>query len=346
MPSASIIELEGIEHAYGSERVLRDLSLSVGPGEILGILGVSGSGKSTLLRIIAGFVQPTKGRVIIGEREVFSEGRERIPPEQRGLGMMFQDYALFPYLTVRENIGYGIHKSPNREERVQSLLELVGLNELSNRRPTTLSGGQQQRVALVRALAPQPRALLLDEPFANLDGPMRHEVGSEIRRILKAQGTSALLVTHDRREALALSDRVAVMGTQPDGTGSTVVQLGTPAEVYQRPSSREVAELTGPSCFLEGMAQGEFAESSLGRIPLVDPQIGSVILVIRPDSMRFQPVAEGSYQVLDQQFQGPGTQVRVAGPAGELWCQASAMGLSSGVRGEIEVVDPCAALPS
>jgi iron(III) transport system ATP-binding protein len=345
MLEASIIELEGISHAYGSQQVLRNVDLRLKAGEILAILGVSGSGKSTLLRIIAGFIQPDSGRIRIGDTDVFGSGQEKVASEHRGLGMMFQDYALFPYLTVRENVGYGISTAPDRDSRVQSLLELVELNALSNRSPHTLSGGQQQRVALVRALAPQPKALLLDEPFANLDGPMRHEVGSEIRRILKAQGTGALLVTHDRREALALSDRVAVLGSSPGASGATVIQIGTPRELYTQPCCREVAELTGPASFVDGVAQGDFAESALGTVPLIDPQKGSITLIIRPSSMQFKPLSEGPYEVIDQQFQGPGIQLKVRGPAGDLWCEGPRVPLEPGSTGEIKLVDPCAALP-
>jgi iron(III) transport system ATP-binding protein len=345
MQSAPIIELEGLVHAYGAQPVIRDLSLSVLPGEMLGILGISGSGKSTLLRIIAGFVQPQKGVVRIAGQIVLEDGKPIVPTERRGLGMMFQDYALFPYLSVQKNVAYGIPDHPQREQRVQELLELVGLNDLSFRRPSTLSGGQQQRVALVRALAPEPRALLLDEPFANLDGPMRSEVGSEIRRILKAQNTAAILVTHDRREALSLSDRVAVLGPHPQGGGATLIQIDTPEALYQRPCSREVAELTGPADFIDAMAQGEFAECSLGKIPLLDPQIGPVVLVLRPPQLSFEPAEEGPFRVTERQFQGPGLQVRLEGEDGQFRAEADIGEAALGTRGRLRIAAPCSALP-
>ena len=342
--SPPVIELEQIHQAYGRLPVLRDVHLTLQPGEILGLLGVSGSGKSTLLRIIAGFVSPNQGRVKIGGQLAFGNGKASIPIERRGLGMMFQDYALFPSMSVRDNVGYGIHRSANREERVQSLLELVQLNHLSDRKPGTLSGGQQQRVALVRALAPEPAALLLDEPFANLDGPMRQEVGSEIRRILKQRGTGAILVTHDRREALSLSDRVAVLGQKDGESGATVVQLDRPEVLYNHPHTREVAELTGPVCFVEAMAQGEFAESALGRIPLQQPQLGQITAVIRPDAMQFRPAESGTFTIQDRQFLGPEFQVYASGEAGLFWAKASGEATLPGTRGHIEVVAPCATL--
>ena len=343
--SPPVIELEQIHQAYGGVPVLRGVSLSLQPGEILGLLGVSGSGKSTLLRIISGFVSPQQGHVKIGGQLAFANGQNRIPIEQRGLGMMFQDYALFPSMTVRENVGYGIHQADNREARVHSLLELVQLNHLSDRKPGTLSGGQQQRVALVRALAPEPSALLLDEPFANLDGPMRHEVGSEIRRILKERGTGAILVTHDRREALSLSDRVAVLGSVDGQAGATVVQLDSPEALYHHPQTREVAELTGPVCFVEAMAQGEFAESPLGRIPLQEPQLGQITAVIRPSAMQFHSDSSGGFKVQDRQFLGPEFQVYVTGKAGDFWAQSSGQDTKPGTKGRVQIVAPCAALP-
>jgi iron(III) transport system ATP-binding protein len=238
MPEA--LRIVGLSHSYGATAVLDGVSLELEQGRVLSLLGPSGCGKTTLLRAVAGLLSPSRGRVLIGGEAVF-DGTERVPCERRRVGLVFQDYALFPTLSVADNIGFGL---PGPEPgRVAELLEVMGLSALAERRPAQLSGGQQQRVALARALAPRPELLLLDEPFANVDSERRLELGRFLREVLRTEGTSALLVTHDQDAALRLGDHLAVI--QPGPRGGRVAQTGAPEQVYRQPGSLEVARLTG-----------------------------------------------------------------------------------------------------
>jgi iron(III) transport system ATP-binding protein len=244
---ADALQVDGLVHAYGATPVLGGVDLTVRPGELVAVLGASGCGKTTMLRSIAGLVVPTGGRIHIGGREVVANGRERVPIERRRVGLVFQDYALFGAMTVAQNVAYGIGRD---DARVAELLDRVGLAGLGDRRPSQLSGGQQQRVALARAMAPRPDLLLLDEPFANVDAERRAELGASLRRALAAEGRAALLVTHDRTDALSLADRVLVL--VPGARGGVAGQLGTPEEVYGAPVDLQVARLTGPCAVFDG----------------------------------------------------------------------------------------------
>jgi iron(III) transport system ATP-binding protein len=291
------LELRDLGHSYSGPSVFEGVSLTVAPGELVSILGASGSGKSTLLRAAAGFVTPTRGSVWIGGEEVAREGRELIPAERRGVGMMFQDYALFPHMNVAENVAFGLPGDPHGAARVSEVLALVDLQGLEDRRPGALSGGQQQRVALARALAPRPSLLLLDEPFANLDGPLRFEVGSHVVEILASEGVGALLVTHDREEALGLSHRVAVLASTGDEPAG-LLQVGSPQEVYDAPVSAAAALLTGRVSFLSTGSNERLA--------------------IRPEEASFQPDESGEDRVLSRRYTGACWELRVETEAGTL----------------------------
>src|SRR5918997_1109698 len=241
MSSQPMIELDAVTKRFGSVEALRDASLRVTRGEILAVLGPSGCGKSTMLRTIAGFEWPDAGSVRLDGREV--SGSCWTPPERRQVGMVFQDYALFPHLSVAENVGYGLPRR-TRRSRVPVVLELVGLAGLEDRRPQELSGGQQQRVALARALAPEPSTVLLDEPWSSIDPILRGSMRDEIAAILRAAGVTVVLVTHDQEEAFSISDRVALMDS------GHIVQVGTPEDMYYRPVSRRVAEFVGATNFV------------------------------------------------------------------------------------------------
>lgn len=232
------------------------VSLELHRGEVLALLGPSGCGKTTLLRLVAGFEGLESGWIEIGDRKVAGSGCW-VPPESRCLGMVFQDYALFPHLTVAENVGFGL-KGKAARDAVKSLLQLVGLVGLHGRYPHELSGGQQQRVALARALAPQPQLILLDEPLSNLDVQVRLRLREEVRDILQAAGTAAIFVTHDQEEALAIADRVAVMRY------GKLEQLGTPQEVYTQPASRFVAEFVTGANFVPAVRQGDLWATEMG----------------------------------------------------------------------------------
>jgi iron(III) transport system ATP-binding protein len=241
-----VLDVRGLRVAYGAAACVLDaLTLTLAHGEIGCVVGASGCGKTTLLRAIAGFLPVEAGSIRIDGTEVAS-ARLQLPPEKRGVGLVFQDYALFPHLSVEDNVGFGLRgvSGAERAERVRDMLSLVGLTANARRFPHELSGGQQQRVALARALAPRPKLLLMDEPFSNLDVELRARLGAEVRQILKASGTSAILVTHDQQESFAISDRVGVM---LDGR---LEQWDRPYELYHRPATRYVADFIGEGVFL------------------------------------------------------------------------------------------------
>ena len=258
MPAGLGVSVEHLGARYGSTAVLHGVSLDVAAGEFLALLGPSGCGKTTLLRCIAGLEQPTAGRIVIGDRDVTS-GRG-VPAEKRRVGMVFQEGALFPHKTVAGNVGYGVARADGRQNRSVASLDLVGLGDKAERMPGTLSGGEQQRVALARALAPEPGVILLDEPFSSLDAGLRTQLRSDVRRLLKGIGVTAILVTHDQDEALTFGDRVAVM------RAGTIEQIGSPPEIYGRPSSPWVATFVGEANLLDARFGGDGADTAIGRV--------------------------------------------------------------------------------
>ena len=288
--SRSGIAFEGVSHRYGSVRALDGVNLAVGPDETVCLLGPSGCGKSTLLRLAAGLETLQAGRITIGEEVVAaSDGRET-PPESRGVGLMFQDYALFPHLTVVDNIRYGLPGSRARgEAKAGEALAGLGMSHLADRYPHALSGGQQQRVALLRALAPVPRVMLLDEPFSTLDEHLRHEVRMETMNLLAGTGAASIVVTHDAEEAMLLGDRVVVM------RGGRIVQDGTPDEVYFHPADLFTARLFGPVNEYPGVVRGGAVATPLGSIPA--PGFGEssrVVGAVRADGVELGDRASGS----------------------------------------------------
>ncbi len=283
------LRMRGVDMGYGAMPVLHDFGLSVEQGEFLALLGPSGSGKTTALRLIAGFERPDAGTIEIGGEMVCDadcQAGRWVPPEKRRVGMVFQDYALFPHLSVARNVSFGLPRNgTSREARVGSALALVGLAGLGGRTPDQLSGGQQQRVALARALAPEPEIILLDEPFSNLDAELRASVREDVRRILRDAGATAILVTHDQEEALSIADRVAVM---LDGR---ILQVGPPEELYHRPATRSIAEFVGDAQFVPGDAEGRRAKTILGELPLHAATEGPVDVMLRPEMLRLAPAS-------------------------------------------------------
>ena len=245
------VELDGVTKRYGEATAVDDVSLGVREGEFFTLVGPSGCGKTTTLRLIAGLERPNGGEVALNGTPVSSPDRF-VEPEDRGIGVVFQEFALFPHLTAAENVAFGLEgwDAEAREQRVDELLDLVGLEAQGSSYPDELSGGQQQRVALARSLAPEPEVLLLDEPFSNLDVDLRVKMREEVRRILKETGVTAISVTHDQEEAMSISDRVAVMN---DGR---IEQVGDPEQVFQQPESRFVAGFLGHASFLPGYVHG------------------------------------------------------------------------------------------
>ena len=297
------LAITDLSHRYGTTPVLSGVSFTVKAGEFVAILGASGCGKTTLLRAIAGLLTPSGGSIALGGVVVAENGRERVSVEKRGVGLVFQEYALFPQMSVSANVGFGLPRG-QRTERVAELMALAGLSELAQRKPAALSGGQQQRVALIRALAPHPHLMLLDEPFANVDAERRHALGAKLCEVIRSEGAAALLVTHDRTDALQLTDRVIALTPGPDG--AVIAQDGPPEVLYRRPASPEVARLTGPCWFLTGEANGGVAQTVLGALTLVEARQGRVVLMIRPEQTRLDQTHGGPHTVTGQRFVGRG----------------------------------------
>ena len=296
-----MLELTSVTKAYGSTVALDAASLRVEPGELVAVLGPSGCGKTTALRVLAGFERPDAGTVTIGGRVV--AGSSWVPPERRHVGMVFQDYALFPHLDVAANVGFGLPRR-TRAARVQEVLDLVGLAALGGRYPDELSGGQQQRVALARALAPDPSVILLDEPWNAVDPLVRHSLRAEVATILRRAGVTTLLVTHDREEAFSLADRVALMR---DGR---IVQVGRPEELYFAPADRWCAEFVGAANVLEGTSDDTGVATALGRFARGGRADRAGVLV-RPELVGLEVDSSGSGEVLERTFLGHDVHYRI-----------------------------------
>lgn len=338
VPSPAAVTCRGVRKAFGGVPAVAGVDLDALPGRLTAVLGPSGCGKTTLLRLIAGFEQLDAGTIAVEGRTVADE-RTTVGADRRGLGMVFQDYALFPHLDVARNVGYGLGRRPDRA-RVAEMLELVGLADHAARRPHELSGGQQQRVALARALAPAPRVVLLDEPFSNLDARLRGQLRRDLVRVLEASQTSALLVTHDQDEALSLADRIVLM------RAGTVEQVGTPEDVYLRPATRWAAEFLGTVDVLSGVAEDGRITTAVGTVEDPGRHRGAVDVALRPEHLglsreRQHPDA-APVTVLSREYFGrdqlvllelaDGQRVRHRGPGVPAW--------TPGERGFVRVTGP------
>jgi iron(III) transport system ATP-binding protein len=293
----STVTCRHLHKSFDTLPVVQDVSLAVPPGEILVLLGPSGCGKTTTLRLIAGFEKLDDGRIEI-DNQLVADGATHVPPEKRRVGIVFQDYAIFPHLSLAQNVGFGLKRG--QSERVAEMLNFVGLGGLGERMPHQLSGGQQQRVALARALAPQPVVLLLDEPFSNLDAALRVEMRQEVRRLLKASGTTAVFVTHDQEEALFMGDQVGVMH------GGRLEQVGTPEAIFHQPRTRFVAEFLGQTDFLPGTVTDQGVQTPLGLLPqtLPLPSGTAVDIAVRPDDLQVRPDDGGNGRIVSRRFVG------------------------------------------
>ncbi len=309
-----LLNLRDLACGYRDQPVVQHLNLHLNAGDIGCLLGPSGCGKTTTLRAIAGF-EPVHAGSIELAGETISRAGFTLAPEKRRIGMVFQDYALFPHLTVAENVAFGIRKHPERERITAEMLELVKLATLGQRYPHELSGGQQQRVALARALAPEPRLLLLDEPFSNLDGELRRRLSHEVREILKSRGTSAILVTHDQEEAFAVSDQVGVF---KDGR---LEQWDTPYNLYHEPLTPFVASFIGQGYFVRGqMLDHDSVQTELGVIRgnrAYQWAAGTAVdMLLRPDDIIYDPASDLKARIVGKTFLGAATLYRLQLPTG------------------------------
>jgi iron(III) transport system ATP-binding protein len=295
-----LLEVENLRHAYGDQEVVRNLSFSLARGAIGCLLGPSGCGKTTVLRCIAGFEAIQEGEIRLAGKVVSGRG-VMLPPERRRIGMVFQDYALFPHLPVSGNIAFGLHatRAHERAARVTELAQLVGLSASLDKYPHEISGGQQQRVALARALAPRPELLLLDEPFSNLDVDLRERLSLEVRDIIKASGATAVLVTHDQQEAFAMADEIGVLHQ------GRIQQWDNPYNLYHRPANRFVADFVGQGVFLPAKAlNGRQLQIELGVLQGDSQGLQNLEVLLRPDDVVHDDAAPTQAEVVHKAFRG------------------------------------------
>jgi len=305
-----IIRARSVAKSYGSEIVLSDFNLDIWNGSIVGILGISGSGKTTALRLLAGFDKPDSGIIEMRDRVISSE-ETFLPPEERNIGMVFQDYALFPHLNVEKNISFGLSRDEIKSGRLEEVLSMCNLETYRNKIPQELSGGQQQRVSLARALAPKPEVILLDEPFTSLDAHMARDLREEVVSLLRQTETTALIVTHDQEEALSVCDVVSVL------ENGSVIQSATPQEIYLNPVSQTVANSVGDPNILKGFSVDGRVETSLGTF--VTAYNGALDVSIRPECIELLLDSEGSYVVKECTFYGHDQVISFQNSKGEVF---------------------------
>ncbi|MEX0834576.1 MAG: ABC transporter ATP-binding protein, partial [Nitriliruptor sp.] len=334
----------GLVKAYGTTVAVDGVDLDVPRGTLTALLGPSGCGKTTVLRMIAGLLAPDAGEIVIDGR-IVADHRTSVPPEKRPVGLVFQDYALFPHLSVARNVAYGLGDLPRceRKHRVHEVLDLVGLGDLGRRLPSALSGGQQQRVALARALAPSPELVLLDEPFSNLDASLRSTVREEVRSILRAADATAVFVTHDQEEALSLADRVAVM------QAGRIHQVDEPQTLYTRPATRFVAGFVGEADVLPARRIDTYlVDTALGQLPTADAVTSpEVAAVVRPESLQVSADPRGTATITGIEYFGHDqlVHVRLADGTSIRARRGPLLDLHRGDRVDVAVLGPIVTFP-
>ena len=343
------VRLDHISKSYDDVHALDDVSIELEAGTVLALLGPSGCGKTTALRLISGFERPDAGTVEVNGRRVAS-ATAMVPPERRRVGLVFQDLALFPHLSVRDNVAYGIRRDPDHRVRTDELLEMVGLAGDGGRMPHELSGGMQQRVALARALAPRPDVLLLDEPFSSLDQAMRTQLRAEVREILREARQSAIFVTHDQGEALTVADKVAVM------TRGQVLQVAAPELIYAEPATAYVATFVGVANLVPGEVTGASAATRFGAVPLIGrsslESTGHGLVLLRPEHFSIVEAPDGpadgdGWEVIARRFSGSEILLEIRATDGQrLWVEAGSrvrhLGIGDRVKVELREIETVA----
>ncbi len=323
----SVVECVGLTKQFGPHAAVDGISLTAGAGELLTLLGPSGCGKTTTLRLIAGFESPDSGTIAIGGTTVAGPGAN-VPPEKRRVGIVFQDYSLFPHLDVRGNVAYAKKRARRGDRSTGELLEMVGLSGMAERMPYELSGGEQQRAALARSLAAEPDVVLLDEPFSNLDASLRARLRMDVREVLRTAGATAIFVTHDIEEALSISDRLAIIFE------GRLVQTAEPEELYSRPASKRIARSLGDANFIRGDGQGNRVATEIGTLQVARPVNGAVDVMLRPEWLSVTADPHGAGRVVDRVFYGHDQIVQIRLESGaELRVRAwSPLNLAQGQR--------------
>ena len=303
-----LLEIKDVSMNFGATQVLSGITLELESRQLLAVLGSSGAGKSTLMRLIAGFDAVASGLIVL-DGVILSDSTTTVAPEKRSIGIVPQDSALFPHLNVRQNIGFGL-SGLAEEQRVSELLQLIRMEEFAGRMPEELSGGQIQRVALARALAPKPKLILLDEPFSALDAELRQQLREEVRQVLRAEGATAVMVTHDQEEALSLADRVAVLRE------GRIIQVGSPSEIYNSPADVGIATFLGESVLVDGKVAGGKILTDLGSLSALNNVVEGAIgvVAIRSENFYLQPNPSGDSEVVGRVFFGHDALVEVQTP--------------------------------
>jgi iron(III) transport system ATP-binding protein len=346
-PHSTMLHIDKLDVCYGAETVLKDINITLEKGDITCILGPSGSGKTSLLRSIAGFIEPSGGSIDINGKRV-SDAKHVLTPNKRSVGVVFQDFALFPHLTVQQNIEFGLGQLHAKEKQATAhkYMDIMGIVALANKYPADLSGGQQQRVAIARAVAPQPSILLMDEAFSSLDPTLREQVAKDVRGIIQQLGLTAVLVTHDQQEAFAFADKIAVLANQ------RLQQFSSAYDLYHEPASYFVANFIGEGAFIKGDTvlrdKGWFANTALGEMRWSDEDYANtpkVKVLLRPDDVLHDDVSPIKATVLEKHFRGAFIRYELALPlSGEkVLCFAPShhnhnIGESFGIRAEVEHV--------
>lgn len=313
----ALLTIHDLSCHFDSFCAVDKISFELMPGECFALLGSSGCGKTTALRAIAGLESPSHGS-IKHQEQIFFDNNTNLAPNLRNTGFIFQDYAIFPHLSIKDNITFGIKDKSKKQSTLQRLLTLLGLEAHADKMPHQVSGGQLQRVAIARTLAIKPSLVLMDEPFSNLDAKLARRLRNEIRQIFKAEGVSSILVTHNQEEAFDFADRMAVMEV------GKILQIGTPEELYQQPQSAQIASFFGHCQIIPGQAQGTSARTSIGDVHLQTNHNGPCQILLRPENMRIQAVADSTLSIKDIRFLGARKEVTIQTPESDIFVNISA----------------------